>query len=197
MLHYGVFPLETVMPWSVLDLTSVIALGVLGAFLALFPLKTTKTKVSVFVAVGALTIVSAAAKMIQDEALREQLTGGDNYCFVTVAPTGDGQFHAQITNEMGRVPDVNFAIYRLEGDVPKPHWGWSGHRPCLKTTANLGTLMPLGRYRVDFLGSNFTWHQYLTIRKENGKVIKTFRIEDDNGNILSPEKTKRIAGQQK
>jgi hypothetical protein len=55
--------------------------------------------------------------------------------------------------------------------------------------------MSLGRYRVDFMGSNFDWHQYIELREGGGKISQTVWVEDDKGKIIRPKRTSPIEGE--
>ncbi len=184
-----------VMVGSVLEILSTVVLaGIAGYFMVGSPKNLTASwKGGCLALILALTITSVAAKFYQDKEMEEKLTGGDNYCYFKVARDDnkpDG-YVTNLTNQTGTVPWFTFGVYHLPEENQKDLvWGWPPVQPCLKTTVNLRENLPQGNYQIDFMGSNRTWHQYLTISvTDDGNLSQTIRIEDDEGGIVRPETT--------
>jgi hypothetical protein len=187
------------MMWTAVDVLATFALAAIGFWIAIRPPDRSlpPQQARLFALLIVATGVSIVAKYFENATLETKLTGGDNYCFVNVFAPQKGQLQAQLSNDTGRIPAISFGIYRDAGNhqwTPHHDGQWF-HTPCLKTTANLPVPMSLGRYRVDFMGSNFDWHQYIELREGGGKISQTVWVEDDKGKIIRPKRTSPIEGE--
>jgi hypothetical protein len=159
-------------------------LGLLGAYVTLWPPETPEIKFVVFLAfivVGAITVVSALRFGRDSRQEIGALISGGSFCFFRIDPLRAkglvGPFQLMMEAVGGPVFDVNYWICPASAkrDGKDPAYFSLDFRKPLRHIIHHGARtwdreLPLGEYFIEFDARNGYWKQNLKILVENGAL---------------------------